>query len=142
MDEKTRKRLSTYSDRDLFANILGIKILERIDGFSRVEMPITEKSYNALGTIHGGCLYTLADIASGLASGIGTEAGPTIQGDMYFLRPIKDTEKLVCEASIVKHGHRIRVVESVIKDDKGIEVARSLMQYMYLEKNVVKSFKS
>lgn len=138
MDEKARERLSTYSDRDLFANILGIKILEKLDGFCQVEMPITEKSYNAIGTIHGGCLYTLADIASGIAAGISGEAGPTIQGDMYFLRPIMDTEKLVCDANVIKSGRRIRVVEAEIKDDKGVEVARSIMQYMYLGKNIVK----
>ena len=80
-----------------------------------------DRHLNPLGTVHGGCLYTLADTVAGFAAASCGFEGPTLSGNMYFLRPTMGVKKLTCESRVVKNGKRIRVVEAtsmVIMDRK------------------------
>ena len=53
-----------------------------------------DRHLNPLGTVHGGCLYTLADTVAGFAAASCGFEGPTLSGNMYFLRPTMGVKKL------------------------------------------------
>ena len=63
--------------------------------------------------------------------------GPTLSGNMYFLRPTMGVKKLTCESRVVKNGKRIRVVEATIYGDNGQEIARSLLEYMDMQREMI-----
>ena len=46
-------------------------------------------------------------------------------------------KKLICESRVVKNGKRIRVVEATIYGDNGQEIARSLMEYMDMQREMI-----
>ena len=96
-----------------------------------------DRHLNPLGTVHGGCLYTLADTVAGFAAASCGFEGPTLSGNMYFLRPTMGVKKLTCESRVVKNGKRIRVVEATIYGDNGQEISRSLLEYMDMQREMV-----
>lgn len=137
-NEEVLRLIQEASEKDTkFASLLGLKIIDADVGYCKAEMEVKEIYKNPLGTVHGGCLYTLADTIGGFAAASCGMIGPTVSGSMYFLRPAKDTQRLICEASIMKKGKRIRISEIKIYGDNGEEIARSLIEYMDLQKNLV-----
>lgn len=54
-------------EKNTFAKTIGLEMLELREGYAEGRIPVKEESKNPLGTMHGGCLYSLADIVSGTA---------------------------------------------------------------------------
>lgn len=79
--------------------------------------------YNALGTVHGGVLATLADNALGAAvySRLPAQTGYTTQGlTITFLRPVTiDTGRIRCEGTAVHVGRRTAYATGGITDLTG-----------------------
>ena len=89
---------------------LGLEVLSAAPGRVRLAMPAREDQLNLLGSIHGGVLATLADIAMGLA--VRTDAGEgrrhsTIDLDIRFLRSASPGT-LTAEGTTVRVGSRSR----------------------------------
>ena len=62
-------RITTeFFARDRFARHSGIELLEVSEGFARAKMPLGPFHHNGIGTVHGGALFTLADLAFAAAS--------------------------------------------------------------------------
>lgn len=122
---------------EMFCKSVGIELTDGDIGYCKGELKIEERHLNPIGTVHGGCLYTLADTMAGYAAATCGMDGPTLSGNMYFLRPTLGAKKLICEAEVVKNGKRIRVVSVSIYGDNGAEIARSLFEYMDLQKDLI-----
>ncbi len=140
MDKKElMKRIGKrVTDNDKFVELVGLTLVDIDEGYCKGELVIENKHTNPLGTIHGGCLYTLADTVGGFAASSMGMPSPTLSGNMYFLRPAMGMKKLTCEAHVIKNGKRVRVVDTVIYGDNGEEVARCLLEYMDVQKNLLK----
>lgn len=134
--EKLQAALELEKD---FTALLGAKIVDGDIGYCKAEMDIQQIHMNPIGTVHGGCLYTLADTIGGYAAAVCGMPGPTLSGNMYFLNPTLGVKKLICEAKVVKNGKRIRVVDVVICAENGKEIARSLFEYMDVQKDLIKA---
>lgn len=135
--EMHEKLMGEIGRSDKFIELMGIKIVAADEGYCKGELEVTEQHLNPLGTVHGGCLYTLADTVAGFAAASCGFEGPTLSGNMYFLRPTMGVKKLTCESRVVKNGKRIRVVEATIYGDNGQEISRSLLEYMDMQREMV-----
>lgn len=62
------EKIKKYFENDKFAEYNGIKILEIQKGNARVKMDITENHLNGVGIVHGGAIFTLADLAFAAAA--------------------------------------------------------------------------
>lgn len=51
-------------EENTYAKTIGLEMLELREGYAEGRIPVKEESKNPLGTMHGGCLYSLADIAT------------------------------------------------------------------------------
>lgn len=58
----------TFFAADTFARENGIELVDASPGRARVKMNIQDRHRNSHGTVHGGALFTLADVAFALAS--------------------------------------------------------------------------
>lgn len=106
---------------DDFTKNMGIVVRSIEDTLAVVDMKISEKLQNPIGSVHGGALFTLADIASGLvATADGTKA-TTLDSNIRFLKAafIGKTEYVRATATLTKAGKKVRVVEVEITDDVG-----------------------
>jgi len=136
-EELTKQVQRLEGSSDLFRNLIGLEILEADIGYCKGRLVIERHHMNPLGTVHGGCLYTIADTIGGVASATVGNPGPTISGDMYFMHTTGEAKELICEGRVIKNGTKIRVVESVITDENGVMMAKCILQYMDLQKNVL-----
>ncbi len=114
--------------RNGFAMHIGIKATDVDDGYCRAELKVEPHHINPLGSVHGGCLYALADTAGGIAARTKGAGGPTASGSMNFLRSTRNADKLIAEAHVIKSGRSITVSEiSIYANDQ--EVARGLFEF-------------
>lgn len=95
--------------------------------FSVVEVELRPESLNPLGMAHGGLVYSLCDVAAGVAVGQRARTFVTLSGSLSFLRPGKG-KKLRCEGRIIKPGRTVNVVETSVYDDSGTLTARGIFE--------------
>ena len=115
-----------------FAKDIGMEILEVEEGYCRGRVAIEQRHLNPLNTVHGGVFFTLADTVCGIAAASTGYGGPTVQGDMDYLRPVQG-EEIVCAARVVKTGRTLTWVEGIITDETGQEVTRTKFIYYRLK---------
>ena len=116
--------LSRVNDPGLFNTHNGITILSvRPDGTAEGVLDVTETSHNPHGTVHGGCLYTLADTVAGCAvAASGTKPCVTANSSMEFLRPATGS-KIFCSARPKKLGRMLNVMTVELTGENGKIVA-------------------
>lgn len=123
------------SEHNEFGRLLGIEILDYSEGYAKASMRVRLEYKNPLGTVHGGCLYALADSVGGTASATYGFITPTVSGDLHFLRPAVDMEKIYAEAKVIKHGKTIGVYDVTIygEDEKTVLACGT---FTYFNKNI------
>lgn len=89
------------------------------EGFARGRMPYKRELTNPYGFLHGGCLYSLADIVAGNAACMDGTFVTTVSGTMNYLEPAADTDYVYCEAEKLRSGTHLSVFAVRLRDDKG-----------------------
>ena len=93
-----------------------------------------QRHANPMGTVHGGILCDLADIAMGFAYASTLDEGDTftsLELKINFLRPVWQT-RLSARAGVVQRGRTIGLVECDVTDAEGKLVARASSTCMTL----------
>ena len=104
---------------NVFAQYLGIKIVENRKGYSKCELEIREEFLNPSHTVHGGCIYTLADVTVGNAAAAYGYAAPTLEAGLHYLAAAKGVEKLHAVAKEIHHGRPVMVFSVDVSDGQG-----------------------
>lgn len=115
------------ADPPPIAKTLGIILQDVGAGTAVATMKVDSRFYNPMGTVHGGIMTDLADLSMGVAIASllkDWESFTTLELKINFLRPAFETE-LRAEAKVVHKGRTAAVVESVLKNTEGKEVARA-----------------
>lgn len=105
----------------------GIVISDFSDGFCVVEGELTPEAKNPMGTAHGGFIYSLCDVAAGVAVRLAGKPGVTLGSDVHFLHPSRGA-RLRCEGRIVKDGRNIVVVDTCVFDENGTMTAKGIFE--------------
>jgi len=106
---------------DYFRELLGIKILDVKDGYSKMSLEITKEHTNFLGATHGGVIFALADCAFAEAVNFGDKRAVAVQVSINFLRPSSAGDVLTAEAIKVSEGKTFALFNITIsKGDKTV----------------------
>jgi uncharacterized protein (TIGR00369 family) len=122
------------------AALLGLRLTAVEPGRAVVALEASGSHANPLGTLHGGVLCDLADLAMGCAyaASLGEEETfTTLEMKINFLRPIWNA-RLEAEARLVKGGRTVGLVECDVTDDQGRLVARASSTCMTLRGEAAK----
>lgn len=109
------------------AELIGMTFVSAGDGRAVIEMDATERHANPMGTLHGGVLCDLADLAMGaayastLAEG---ESFTTLELKINFLKPVWNAH-LRAVGHVVRRGRTVGMVECDVTDEEGNLVARA-----------------
>lgn len=106
--------------------LLGCRIAEVGDGTAAIELQVERRHHNAMGTLHGGVLCDIADVAMGfaLASRLGAnEAFTTIELKANYFKPIVEGP-LRAVARTVRRTRALCMLECDVTDAGGSLVAR------------------
>jgi uncharacterized protein (TIGR00369 family) len=115
-----------------FWSLLGMEISDARKGWARIRLPFTGKLANALGTAHGGAIFSTADSAAGIAlAGLLREGESisTIEMKINYIRPV-DEGDIIAEAEIIQRGRNTAVGDVVVRDSRGNIVARGMGTYI------------
>lgn len=96
---------------DNFIKFLGVKILKIDKGYALVSLKIKENYLNFNGMVHGGIIYSVADVAFSLASNSLGIPAVAVQVSINFLRPIKINDELIAEVKLKKFGKTLSLYE-------------------------------
>lgn len=117
------------------ARLLGIRMLRAEDGVAAAELQADpERHANPMGTLHGGVLCDLADLAMGTAVGSILERGEsftTLELKSNYFKPVWN-QRLTANARIVKRTRTICYIECDVVDDRQSLVARLASTCMIL----------
>lgn len=113
------ERVSRLAARDKFARGLGIRCVDAGPGRAVVRMTVQEKHLNFNGTGHGGMLFTLADMAFGLASNSHGVVAAGIDAHITYHVAAQLGDVLTATATEVSRSRKLAVyrVELTREDD-------------------------
>jgi acyl-CoA thioesterase len=118
-DLETLKR---YFARDAFAQYCGIEIIEASDGHAVTRVVIDDSHLNGIGLVHGGLLFTLADMAFAAAAHTRGKVAVSVNNAITYLKAARG-KTLRAEASEVSRSRRLASYTINILDETGEVVA-------------------
>jgi acyl-CoA thioesterase len=96
-----------------FARHCHMETVSITPGHAEVRMPVNEK-LNALGTVHGGAIFSLADQAFALAANSYGDPQVALTASISYLRPARGD--LVAKARLVSENKSTSVYEVLVYD--------------------------
>ncbi len=123
----------------LFAEHMPIQVLERGPDRVVLETTFSTPHLNAAGTVHGGVIASLIDIAitgaakASVNNGVGT-FGVTLSLTINFIQPAA-TGRARCESAVTGGGSRTKFVDAKLfdRDDALFATATSTVRVIDLE---------
>jgi uncharacterized protein (TIGR00369 family) len=125
--EIMRKTIAGELPPPPIAVLIGFRMTAIEPGRSRFELDADARHHNPMGTLHGGVLCDIADVAMGSAYASTLEEGEsftTLELKINFLRPVRAAH-LVAEGNLVQRGRTVGLVECAVTDEQGRLVAKA-----------------
>ncbi len=130
----TKSRL----EHNKFAQMLGIQISEITLGAAKGFIEIKPEHMNAIHSVHGGCLFTLADIVGAAAAASYGEHITTLDCSIHYLKAGLNSTSIYADAKVIKHGKKVTVTEVSITDQDDTLLTTAILTFMSLGKPVEK----
>lgn len=137
MNPKVREKLYEMAENNRYIQMLHMEILEMEEGHIKGRMKVEEDLINTHHSVHGGALYSFADVMTGFAACSYGMDVTTISGQMEFIRPAMNTKYVYCDATCSRHGNKISFFKAVLTDDEGQLLQDGLFQFYTLKYPIV-----
>ncbi|HVF76641.1 MAG TPA: PaaI family thioesterase [Acidimicrobiales bacterium] len=115
-------------DNGGFRETVGLEVVDGSGDQVQVVLEADERHVNPYGTVHGGALATLADVAMGTAAATGDNRPVTIEMKVTYLEAAQPG-RLTATATVRRRGKRIIIVECDIDDADGSAVAHGIATF-------------
>jgi acyl-CoA thioesterase len=112
-----------FFKNDRFAEHSGIELLEIGEGRAKARMPIRDWHRNGVNLVHGGAIFTLADLVFAVASNSHGTVAVAINAGIWFVKAAKEGT-LYAEAKEVSRNPKLAVYAIEVTDDAGELVAK------------------
>lgn len=108
-----------------FTRHLGLQLTALSEGYACLTMPVAEPCRNVWGTPHGGAIFTLCDVAAGLAAiALRREAVVTVSASVDYLAAAAPKGSLTAHGRVDHAGGRTVFCTAEVTDEDGTPVAR------------------
>ena len=116
--DMNQQALKEFFLHDEFARQNGIEIVDIAEGYAKTQVHIEARHLNAGGSVQGGVLFTLADLAFAAATNSHGTLTVTSAANITFLRGT-NTGVITAEAHELVNHHRLPFCEVRITDEGG-----------------------
>jgi len=116
------EHVSEYFSHDRLAKELGMEIVEFSSGCATVRMPVQEKHFNSARMVHGGAIFSLADVAFAVASNSHGTLAVAIHAGISFTKAVR-SGTLTAKARELSINPKIATYFIEISDETGAAVA-------------------
>ena len=100
-----------------------MKLVELRPGFAKTTLNVEERHLNSVGCVHGGAIFTLADLAFAVASNGHGQLALAINVNISFLQG-KSAGTLYATATEVGEPRRLAAYDVLITDEQDRVIAR------------------
>lgn len=114
--------LAAVVRRDAFAKLVGIEIMELAPGHAKVKMSIAAQHLNGLGVVHGGAIFTLADLGFAAACNSHGFDAVAVNVSVSYLKAGKSGTLYADAQEVSPHG-KLGTCTVRVTDDAGDLVA-------------------
>ena len=111
----------------------GVEVLEAGDGRAVGRIVLDERHVNPIGSIHGGCIFTLMETIAGTAFTSTGKVCTTLSSNVDFLNGAIGSKVLTAVAEAVRIGNHIAVFDVRVTDDRERLIARASVTFYVLE---------
>jgi len=112
-----------FFKRDRFAQHCGIELLELGEGRAKAKMAIRDCHRNGVDLVHGGAIFTLADLVFAVAANSHGTVAVAINVSIWFVKAAKQGT-LCAEAKETSRNPKLATYSIEVTDDTGDLVAR------------------
>ena len=123
MNEKTRQALHREVEKEPFAQKFGLKLVALDEGYSLVEMTVTQEMENIFGIAHGGALFALIDEAFETASNSHGTVAVALSMSVNYIAPAATGSKLTAEAREFSRTRKTANYDIRVHDEQGQLIA-------------------
>jgi acyl-CoA thioesterase len=116
------ENIMRFFKNDRFAETAGIELLEVSEGKARAKMVIKEEHLNGVNTVHGGALFTLADLAFALAANSHGTVAVAVNVNISYFKAVS-SGTLYAEAKEVSLNSKLGNYTVNITDENGQLIA-------------------
>lgn len=116
------ERIRKFFERDLYAKHSGIVLTDVGKGTARARMAIQKHHLNGVGTVQGGAIFTLADLAFAAACNSHGTVAVAVQVNIAFVKAVSEGT-LYAEAKETFLGPKLCNYDIHVTDEKGDLVA-------------------
>lgn len=114
----SEESLKRFFKRDVFCNFVGIDLVEVFDGRAKAVLLIRDEHLNGIGIVHGGVIYTLADLAFAAAANSRGRVSVAANASVTFLRSPKGRH-LTAEAWEISSSRTLASYTVHVTDETG-----------------------
>ena len=110
-------------NQDEFSKWMGISLIEIIENYCLIEMPIRKEMINGLKTVHGGVTFSFAESALAFSSINTGEAAVALNCMINFTKAVKLGDTLIAESILMANTRKTAVYDITITNQHKIVVA-------------------
>ena len=114
--------LKRFIDQDAFARHLGIELLEYGVGRATAQLTVGPQHLNSAGTVHGGAIFSLADVAFSAAANSHGMLALSIDASISYFQALQGGT-LTAEAHEVARNRKLATYLIDVKDGTGALIA-------------------
>ena len=114
--------LRAFFKNDRFARLSGIELLDAGPGWAKAQMAVGDQHLNAADVVHGGALFTLADLAFAVASNSHGRIALSINVTISYLKAARGP-LITAEAKEVSCNSKLATYTMELRDAAGDLVA-------------------
>jgi len=115
--------LKSFIERDAFAGLLGVEVLDHGDGHARARMEIKAHHLNSAGGLHGGAIFSLADVAFSVAANSRGTLALAINANVAYFKAV-NSGALIAEAREVVVNRKLATYLIDVRDEAGGLIAQ------------------
>ena len=114
--------VKSFFKNDKFAEHVGIELLEVYEGRAKAKMKIKEHHLNGIDIVHGGAIFSLADLAFAVASNSHGTIAVSINVSISYLKA-SASGTLIAEAKEVSLNPKLATYEVRVIDENNDLIA-------------------
>lgn len=115
--------LRAQLEAEPWAHTLGVEYEEISRGYCRVALTVDPRMLNHRGFLHGGVIFSLADVAFGAACNSHGETALALTMTITFLAAVAPGSRLIAEGRERKQGRRAGFYDVRVRTAEGVPVA-------------------
>jgi acyl-CoA thioesterase len=114
--------MEKMAKNDKFARLVGVRLLEVLEGYAKAELTIDDIHLNGLGIAHGGAIFTLADLVFAAASNSRGVDAVAININISYFQAEREG-KLTAEAEEISLNRKLATYSISVRNEAGIKIA-------------------